>query len=84
MTGRLRTVLGRHRHVDLYELEASLVYIVRSRPAKDTQKDPCLKQNVTTNQAVLLNKSVLWLIGANVIHACVCVCVCVSVCMCAG
>jgi hypothetical protein len=34
--------LGRQMQVDLYELEAYLVYIVSSRPARDTHR-LCLK-----------------------------------------
>lgn len=37
-------VLGRHRQVNLYECEASLIYRARSRTAKTTQRNPFLKK----------------------------------------
>ena len=37
--------LGRQRQVDFCEFEASMVYIVSSRPARATQRDPVSKQN---------------------------------------
>lgn len=35
--------LGQQRQVDLYELEASLVYRVSSATAKETKRNPALK-----------------------------------------
>jgi hypothetical protein len=37
--------LGRQKKVDLFGFKASLVYIVSSRPARATQKDPVSKIN---------------------------------------
>jgi hypothetical protein len=36
-------VLGRYRQVDLFTLEASLVYIVSSRTARAIHRDPASK-----------------------------------------
>jgi hypothetical protein len=40
----------RQRQVDLYELQARLIYTVSSRTAKATQRDPVSKTNQSTNQ----------------------------------
>jgi hypothetical protein len=44
MSYTLTSAFGRQTYVDPYEFEASLVYIVSSRLAKDTQWAPILKK----------------------------------------